>query len=429
VDAAKWLRRDLAGAPNPIYQDSLIYKIFCDTPGPQVVTTYPQALGIIRAAHNLAPWQRQVVYLVGWQYQGHDTGYPATDVLNPRPGGLEGLQTLSAEAAKLNAVVSYHDNFDDAYKTSPQWDESVIARGSDGKLQGGGVWAGGQSYILAFGKYAGRYGLERVRRTLSQMPARESYHIDVLTAVPVRRDYNPAAPESTRDSLAGKVAMIREFNRLGVDVTSEGFTSPFVGVVGHSWHFWHRPDAFFAGEEQIPLLAFIYHGGPTDWGNGVQTKLYAQDSALQGAGFSTDWTAGVNPHDMAWSIYLVNVPWAALRERRMEGYRRQGPVCELTYGPDTFVRVNQDTGEWLVMVDGQTLVDNDLVVVRRPGLMAVYSPRARQATVPLSTELRGKALKARNALTGEVVDLAGRVTESELTLELSASEPVLVEAG
>jgi hypothetical protein len=429
VDAAEWLRRDLAGAPSPLYHDCLIYKIFCDTPGPQVVTTYQQALDIIRAAHDLAPWQKQVVYLVGWQFQGHDTGYPATDVFNPRPGGLEGLQQLSAEAAGLNAVLSYHDNFDDAYVTSPAWDESVIARGNDGKLQAGGVWAGGQSYILAFAKYAERYGLERVRRTLSQMPVRESYHIDVLTAVPVRRDYNPAAPESTRDSLAGKLAMVREFNRLGVDITSEGFTSPFVGVIGHAWHFWHRPDTFFPGEEQIPFVAFIYHGGPTDWGNGAQTKLYAQDSALQGAGFSTDWTAGVNPHDMAWSVYMVNVPWAALRERKMEGYRREGAVCELTYGPDTFVRVNQDTGEWRVVVDGQTLVDNGLVVVRRPGLMAVYSPEARAATVTLSEDLRGRTLKARNALTGQALDLAGRVAGNEVSLALSASEPVLVEAG
>lgn len=428
VDAARWLRRDLAGTPNPIYHDSLIYKIFCDTPGPQVVTTYDQALEIIRTAHALAPWEKQVVYLVGWQFQGHDTGYPATNVLNPRPGGLEGIQRVHDEASKLNAVLSYHDNFDDAYVTSPEWDESVIARGNDGKLQAGGVWAGGQSYILAFGKYAERYGLARVRRTLSQMPVRESYHTDVLTAVPLRQDFNPQAPESTQQSLEGKFAMIREFNRLGVDVTSEGFTAPFVGVVGHSWHFWHRPDRFFAGEREIPLLAFIYHGGPTCWGNGAQTPHYAQDSALQGAGFSTDWTAGVDPHDMAWSIYMVNVPWAALRERRMESYHEEGPVAQITYGPDSYVRVNRETGEWRVEVDGQTLVDNDLVTVRRPGLLAVFSPRAREATVALPADLQGKTLQARNALTGAPVELAGRVAQGTVRLALEASEPVLVEA-
>ncbi len=90
---------------------------------------------------------------------------------------------------------SYHDNFDDAYRDSPRWDESLIARDSQGGLQQGGVWAGGQSYIIAF--------------------------------------------------------------------QSEGLTAPFVGVIGHSWHLWRNNDPVFKGEESIPFIPMIYHGGPT----------------------------------------------------------------------------------------------------------------------------------------------------------------------
>ena len=96
----------------------------------------------------------------------------------------------------------------------------------------GGVWAGGQSYINAFKKYADKSGLARVRRTLTQMPVRESYHIDVLTAVPMRRDYNPAAPESTADSIAGKTAIVREFNARGMQKALRRVPRPVNEVVG-----------------------------------------------------------------------------------------------------------------------------------------------------------------------------------------------------
>lgn len=425
VAAAKWLRRDTVEGPKAIYRDCLIYKIFCDSPGAADFTTYDDALAIIREVHRLAPWLKQVVYLVGWQYSGHDTGYPATDVLNPRLGTIEDLRRVTEEAARLGAILSFHDNFDDAYRESPAWDESVIARNESGALSAGGVWAGGQSYILAFAKYAERYGRERVRRTLAMLPVRESYHIDVLSAVPLRRDYNPESPENTRESLDGKLAILDEFDLHGVDVTSEGFTAPFVGHIGHAWHFWHRPTTYVPGERAIPFLAFIYHGGPTCYGNGAQTAHYAQDSALHGAGFSTDWMKGIAPADIARAIYEVNVPWAALRERRMEGFVREGSVRTVRYGPETFVRVDEASGAWRVEVDGETLVDDGLVTLRRPGLLAAYSPTVREVRLTLPEELRGAPVRAMNAITGDELPLA-RVGD-EVALELPAGAPVHIQ--
>lgn len=425
--AAKWLRQDVQGAPLPVYRDTFIYKIFCDSPGAKDYTTFEEALGIIRRVHDLAPWVKQVAYLVGWQYEGHDTGYPATDKINERLGGLPALQRVAAEAAKLNAVLSYHDNFDDAYQTSPQWDPAVIARDASGNLQKGGVWAGGQSYILALRKYAETAGLARVRRTLSQMPVRESYHIDVLSAVPGRRDYNPQAPESTRDSLEGKVAIIREFNAHGVDVTSEGFTAPFVGVIGHSWHFHTEGNFGLNGAEPVPFVAMIYHGGPTTYGHGGGGPTYPQETALIGATYSADWTKHTDPHLMAQMLYLVALPWTRLRERRIEDYQHRGDVRRLTYDDGSFVEVNGKSGQWRVVVDGQPLVENDLATVAQGDLLAVFAKTSRQATVKLPPTLCGKALTATNALTGAA--LPAEVKGETVSLELPASEPVLVRAA
>jgi hypothetical protein len=427
MDAAKWLRRDLQGTPNPVYRDAIIYKIFCDSPGAKDFTTFEEALGVIRKVHDLAPWMKQVAYLVGWQYAGHDTGYPATDKINERLGGLEALKRVAAEAAKLNAVLSYHDNFDDAYQDSPQWDPSIIARDSSGELQKGGVWAGGQSYIIAYDKYAKRFGVQRVRRTLGQMPVRESYHIDVMSVMAGRRDYNPEAPESTLDCLHGKLAIIHEFNAHGIDVTSEGFTAPFVGVIGHGWHFHLEGDCGFAQSEPIPFIPMIFHGGPTTYGHGGGGPTFPQETALIGATYSSDWTKHTDPHLMAQMLYLVIAPWTYLREHKIEDYRREGDLKRLTYDDGSFVEVNAKSSEWRVVIGGQTLVENDLAVIDRGDTLAVFARTARPATVKLPAALRGKTLTAKNANTGAAVPV--QATADTVTLDLPASEPVLVTAA
>lgn len=428
MDAAKWLRKDVSGSPSKTYQDTILYKVFCDTPGAKDFTTFDEALGVIRKVHALAPWLKQVVYLVGWQYQGHDTGYPATDQFNTRLGGLEALRRVATEAAQYNAVLSYHDNFDDAYRDSPQWDESVIARDNRGELRKGGVWAGGQSYILAFKKYAEKAGIQRVRQTVAQMPVRESYHIDVLSAVPLRRDFNPQAPENTRDSLAGKFAIIDEFNRRGIDVTSEGFTAPFVGRIGHGWHFWYRNEPRFAGDEPIPFVPMIYHGGPTTYGRGgdVPTASFCPQSVLYGATYARDWNKHVKPQMMADAIYAIVVPWTYLRDRKMEGYERHGDLRRVTYAADTFVEVNEANGQWRVVVDGRLLVENDLVVVEKRDLVAVYSRTPRQVTVKLPAGFRSKSLTITNPCTGEDVTSRSKADDAAVRLDLPASEPLLI---
>ncbi len=427
VDVAKWLRRDVKGTPNPLYRDTFIYKIFCDSPGMTDYTTFDDALEIVRKIHRLAPWVKQVVYLVGWQYQGHDTGYPATDKINERLGGLKALQRISAEAAKLNAVISFHDNFDDAYRDSPQWDESVIAHDCAGQPMKGGVWAGGQSYILAFQKYAKKAGLERVRRTVAQLSVRDSYHIDVLSAVPLRRDFNVQSPENSMDSLAGKMAIIKQFNQLGIDVTSEGFTAPFVGMIGHGWCIWNAPDVVFAKEEPIPFIPMIYHGGPTTYSRGNPSASYARDNVLYGAAYATDFTKQVDIHDLAEPLYLVVSPWTYLRDRKMSDYERQGDLRRVIYDKNTFVETNEKTGQWRVVIDGVTMIEDGLVVLRKSDMLAVYAQTARRATVSLPESWRGKAFKGTNGCTGAAIVPQKDAAGEAVTLDLPAREPILLQ--
>ncbi|MCY3018923.1 MAG: hypothetical protein NTW87_07840 [Planctomycetota bacterium] len=56
-----------------------------------------QTLGIIRALERLTLGLKQIVYLVGWQYDGHDSKYPAFFEVNERlkrPGDADARQSL-----------------------------------------------------------------------------------------------------------------------------------------------------------------------------------------------------------------------------------------------------------------------------------------------------------------------------------------------
>ena len=85
-------------------------------------TTYPQMMEIVRAIHNVADGIPQLIYLVGWQNQGHDDNYPTMDRINPRPGGRHRLLRAIDECKRdYDTTVSYHINIDDAYPESPDW--------------------------------------------------------------------------------------------------------------------------------------------------------------------------------------------------------------------------------------------------------------------------------------------------------------------
>ncbi len=353
MDGARLLRAEVKTRPPKIYDHTFIYKIFCDTPGSKSFVTFEQAADMVRRIANLTDGAPQVGYLVGWQHHGHDTGYPDVFTINQRLGGLEGLKAAMKRAAGDNAILSFHDNYDDAYKDSPAWNPEFIARGPDGDLQKGGVWAGGQSYIMSFYKYGMGPGRERVRRTLAMLPIRGSYHIDVLSAVPQRRDFNPDNPASGARSLEGKIAIVREFNKHGVDVTSEGFSAPFVGVLGHAWHLMRKRDTLFAGEERIPFTPFVYHGHAT-YGGGRLEDL--SETLLYGAAQSGDFSGGTRMSEITDRYYLIEVPWFLLRNRELTDYTASAGLRRVHYGPNSFVEATDDNQHYRVVVEGRPVV-------------------------------------------------------------------------
>jgi hypothetical protein len=76
---------------------------------------------------NLTLGIPKIINLVGWQYAGHDTGYPSWGVViehfkRPQDKSvLECLKWLMVQAKQYDTTVSLHINMHDAYEISPLW--------------------------------------------------------------------------------------------------------------------------------------------------------------------------------------------------------------------------------------------------------------------------------------------------------------------
>ena len=105
------------------YSRTMMMKIDVAIPdnkgGSRVINTFDSVLDIIKKADILTAGAPKIVYLVGWQYLGHDDRYPEFFEVNRFAAETETAQQareklilLIREAKKYNTVVSLHVEFE-----------------------------------------------------------------------------------------------------------------------------------------------------------------------------------------------------------------------------------------------------------------------------------------------------------------------------
>lgn len=213
------------------YTHTLMMKLGLAHPDPKlgckVLCTFDQALEIVKKIDRITPGYTKVLYLVGWQYNGHDDRYPEFFEVNPElkspqdATALDSLLRLVEEAKKYNTVISYHINISDAYQESALWPEymanDLILLGRNGQPKVTGVWGGRKAYQVRLEQeWKSGYFQNRVDRLLELLPIEEAgtVHIDAFF---VRRGRNTTI---AREKEARR-KMIAYFNNRGVEVTSE----------------------------------------------------------------------------------------------------------------------------------------------------------------------------------------------------------------
>ena len=232
------------------YTKAFTYKILLATRSADgketcIHNTLDKALEIIKKVDAMTLGLEKIVYLVGWQYNGHDSKYPAFHEVNAalkRDGDKdahESLLWLMDEGFKYNTVVSFHINMSEAYQDSPLWDEYVerdlISKNTDGTLKKSGVWGGMQGYCVSLvNEWNSGMTAKRIDDLCDYLPLRRAgtIHIDAFLA-----HDDPGHGYRLEDEQAIRVKIFRYFRELGIDVTSElvyyESAQPYVACTDH----------------------------------------------------------------------------------------------------------------------------------------------------------------------------------------------------
>lgn len=241
------------------YSKTLTMKMFLSIPDEQhkktiVHANFEKALEYIKAVDKITLGVPKIIYLVGWQYLGHDSGYPAFFEVNEAlkrdcdATARDSLLWLMEEAYKYNTTVSLHINMYDAYKNSPLWElyveKGLICLDENKNLYKAGFWNGQQAYAISYKReWDCGFAQRRIDKLLELLPIERAgtIHIDAFHCRP---DVGHGLTLS--DSHEGRLKIIRYFRSKGIDVTSEYLyydtdkgepkTEHLVGVVPLAYH-------------------------------------------------------------------------------------------------------------------------------------------------------------------------------------------------
>lgn len=296
---------------NKAYHQTLTMKLFLSKTGWEgefkrkdagestVVLNLEQALDVIKRMDGLTLGIPKIVYLVGWQYNGHDSKYPAWFEGNEKlkrkedKNALESIKWLMTEAKKHNTTVSLHINMFDAYEDSPLWDiytqNNIIAKNKDGSLRAC-EWGYPISYAQ---EWKTGYAQKRIDSLCQLLPIQKAgtIHIDAFHTFPpvpvqdstgkYRLDFTPSVispflPFSIDDETEAQRQIYRYWASKGVDVTCEG-----VNFLRKTDFEGYQPMAWWYGglENYLKFPATYYCGGQdrSEWGKLFGTSIHGED--------------------------------------------------------------------------------------------------------------------------------------------------------
>lgn len=243
------------------YHQTLVTKVFlCSRDGggnvDTVHLTFAQALETIQRLDHITAGIPKVVYLVGWQHNGHDSKWPDWSVVNPalkRPEdatALDSLRWLIREGRKYNTCVSLHINMFDAFEDSPLWqsymDQNIIAKDAQGNVIFGETHSGMRSSQISYTR-EWELGLAQKRiddliQMVPELVTGATIHIDAFHSMRPLGQNQPISPllgHSVATEAATQRKIYRYWRNKGIDVTSEGagFLRPdaFVGLQPMAW--------------------------------------------------------------------------------------------------------------------------------------------------------------------------------------------------
>jgi len=210
-----------------------------------VYLTCEQIVEVLKGMDAITLGMPKTMYLVGWQYNGHDSQYPSFFAGNPRlkracdQDPLDSVRWVMTEGrTKYHTAVSLHVNMLDAYPDSDLFEEylkhDIIAKEKDGQPIKS-EWGYKISYPQEWEK---GFAQKRLDRLLKLLPIQETgtLHIDAFHCQapigyldaqgrPRIRMQSPISPYlkfTRQDDIDAQKKIIKFLDERGVDVTEEG---------------------------------------------------------------------------------------------------------------------------------------------------------------------------------------------------------------
>jgi hypothetical protein len=224
---------------------------------------------------------RALLVVSGWINRGYDNQHPDILPAAPEAGGNAGLIACSRRVKALGYLFGLHDNYQDMYKDAPSFNEDYIIKNSDGSPRLGGVWNGGQCWIIC-----SRKSLELAKRPqnvpgVMKLFAPTVYFPDAVFAVGPSECYDKNHPMTRADDIEQRLKLSDYMRQtVGLLGSEEGrewgvpHADYFEGLMSHRTRFnypWSaRPPVIT--DIIIPLFEIVF-------GDAIQLYTHQGDRA------------------------------------------------------------------------------------------------------------------------------------------------------
>ncbi len=431
------------------YRRSITNKIYLKTKGAAPATSLDQAMELIKTIHDLTGGIHQIIYLVGWQYDGHDSKYPSWGEAGPQcrssfsDDPRESLRAMMREARKkYNTDVSLHINMNDAYENSPDWTEylekDAIIKNADGSLRKGGVWGGEQCYLISHTKEL-KAGLaqKRILKLLEYLPElkdAQTIHIDAFFAV--ESPFDKITLEQDKESM---FAIVDFWHEQGIDVTTE-----FIASYDHIGYF---PLVYHNNLNEMDRLMYppeLIYGGDASWAASRNGNFYKHIGNVfapsSGCRYSEPWGNAIGYDLHAGNLKNMDkfIDDLFTRPVLSRYYGQFKPVkfsitdTEYTveYTNEVKAIMNMATNRLTVTEQGRLVVDDHDIFITlqdndgKPYLLAYSQDGMKRSIVLPPTFAKNGKLTARNPLTGEAKEFV--IMNGNLLLTLAPHEVLIL---
>jgi hypothetical protein len=429
--AAKLLRARMPPTPTDYYGDRFLYLIAGKSktePTPR--TTFAQGRQLIQDIARLTDNAPQVAFISGWVYDGQDTGYPSEDVVNASLGSYEELMRLKDDARAVQANVSVNVNYDDAYKSSPEFNLDFIAREPNGAVWKSRAWDGEDSYIVGMAKYVlGGWAIRRIDAMMARYKPREAMLIDAMSWFTIRNDWDPKHPASGYKNLVeGKWTIIEEFRKRGVAVCSEQFRYPMLGKLALTVDGPEPRPSPLSGE-QIPLTAIVYRKSTIFGSNGGGALRPKQDlfwNSRPGIWYEHK----TDRREITDFFYLVVLPYNKVHTLDVLRYAADGTRRTLHLEANSKTEMDTASGAYQVVWKGVTIAENESTTCPLDdNRVAFYSRGGGRLKFPVPAHWNAAEITARSLTTAGRMHVSVRMERGSMTVDAPARVPIVVYAA